>query len=371
MQIKKEYKLFKKTNRFAGKKFSILGDSISTLAGQNPKGYVVFYEGENCKKSGVKSINDTWWGQLINFFGGKLLINNSFSGSRVTGDTPFSGNSDELTGGLHKGDVMPDVIIVFLGLNDYGYGVNPHFTDADIILYEQVTNNFDLAYGLMLDKLEKNYPDAEIWCSILYRNKIKGISKPTFWECPYGFHLLQYNEVIINAVKQRNNCHLLNFARNNSDPIVYESFDGTHPTRLGMYQLASMFIYEMDEDAGNKYLSNKDNFIFPEMEYVYYKDDHYYICRLKNNQKQYIEKSDFIIGRDPNKADFNISDNEFISRYHALIIMKENKYFICDLGSKNGTYIDDVKIQPNHEVEVSTASRIRFADEEFVIGIEN
>lgn len=29
-------------------------------------------------------MNDTWWGKVIEFFGGELLVNNSWSGSCVT-----------------------------------------------------------------------------------------------------------------------------------------------------------------------------------------------------------------------------------------------------------------------------------------------
>ena len=71
-------------NRYFGKQFSILGDSISTLDGYNPKGYNVFYIGDNCVKSGVREMADTWWDKVIGFFGGELLVNNSWSGSRVT-----------------------------------------------------------------------------------------------------------------------------------------------------------------------------------------------------------------------------------------------------------------------------------------------
>ena len=35
------------------KKISILGDSISTLEGYNPRNYKVFYAGDTCKRSGV------------------------------------------------------------------------------------------------------------------------------------------------------------------------------------------------------------------------------------------------------------------------------------------------------------------------------
>ena len=66
------------------KKVSILGDSLSTLDGWNPAGYKLFYQGGNCEKSGVREYQDTWWGKLIDYLGGELLANNSWSGSRVT-----------------------------------------------------------------------------------------------------------------------------------------------------------------------------------------------------------------------------------------------------------------------------------------------
>lgn len=49
-------------------------------------------------------MNDTWWGKVIDFFGGELLVNNSWSGSPVTGSSATlfpSGCSDERTSHLH------------------------------------------------------------------------------------------------------------------------------------------------------------------------------------------------------------------------------------------------------------------------------
>lgn len=40
-------------NRYFGKHFSILGDSISTYEGYNPYDYKVFYNGESGTKSDV------------------------------------------------------------------------------------------------------------------------------------------------------------------------------------------------------------------------------------------------------------------------------------------------------------------------------
>ena len=77
--ILSDYENWKFDNKYYKKQFSVLGDSISTLAGFNPKGYNVFYDGENRERANVKEMQDTWWGKVIDFFGGELLVNNSWS----------------------------------------------------------------------------------------------------------------------------------------------------------------------------------------------------------------------------------------------------------------------------------------------------
>ena len=78
---------------------------------------------------GVKEYADTWWGQLIDYLGAKLLVNDSWSGSRVTklpnqNQSFPSGVSDERINNLGKKIKKPDLIIVMLGDNDWGHGVS-------------------------------------------------------------------------------------------------------------------------------------------------------------------------------------------------------------------------------------------------------
>ena len=73
-------------------------------------------------------------GQVISC-GVELLVNNSWSCSRVpklpNRDSLFpSGCSDERTNGLHIGSVKPDVIIVYLGTNDWVRGVESANADG-------------------------------------------------------------------------------------------------------------------------------------------------------------------------------------------------------------------------------------------------
>lgn len=236
------YLEWKAHNPYFGKQFSVLGDSISTLDGYNPLGYNLFYFGENCFRSGVREMKDTWWGKVIDFFGGELLVNNSWSGSRVTqlpdSDSLFpSGCSDERTGNLHISNVVPDVIIVYLGTNDWANGVPIEF-DGCTLLGHEYNDIFVSAYGNMIRKLRSNYPNAEIWCCTLCATFMS--SDPSF-HFPYkynGNYINKYNQ-IIETVANQQNCKLIDLF---SYSVPYDSIDGSHPNVNGMNTLATLMI---------------------------------------------------------------------------------------------------------------------------------
>ena len=102
---------------------SIVGDSISTYEGYNPKGYSVFYDEYMQKQNGLKSVYDTWWAKVNQALHAYLCVNNSYSGSKVSGKSFPSGWSDERLLNLNTEKYSPDIILVYLGTNDYGYGV--------------------------------------------------------------------------------------------------------------------------------------------------------------------------------------------------------------------------------------------------------
>lgn len=180
--------IWQQENPYAGKQFSILGDSISTLDGYNPRGYRIFYTGDNCERSGIFEMQDTWWGMVLDYFGGKLLRNNSWSGSRVSKlpscDVLFpSGCSDERTSGLHINSIKPDVIIIYMGTNDWAVGALCGIPAAvDDSNFNCIV--FDYAYDTMLRKLKESYPDSEIWCCTLCETYM--VCNPSF-QFPHSY----------------------------------------------------------------------------------------------------------------------------------------------------------------------------------------
>lgn len=49
-----------------------------------------------------------------------------------------------------------------------------------------------------------------------------------------------------------------------------------------------------------------------------------------------------------------------VSRYHAEIVYKEGEYFLKDMGSRNGTWINQSKIQPYRQMPLHDSDQLRF-----------
>lgn len=230
---------------YRGKYFSILGDSISTLAGCNPPECGVFYDRENKYLAGIYAPQDTWWGQVIEALGGHLLVNNAWSGSTVCRLPMYEidsyGCSDGRTGGLHIGTVSPDVVMVLLGLNDFGCGL-PVVGDGGA----QV---FSTAYEMLLGKLRRNYPASEIWCLTL---PVSCWSKqPGFVPPPMrgGWHVAEYCQAIRDCAGKLG-CRVVDIY----DPAApYDTIDGYHPTAEGMQTIARAVLRALEGGNADDY----------------------------------------------------------------------------------------------------------------------
>jgi lysophospholipase L1-like esterase len=233
------------TNKYLGKLFSILGDSISTLSGYSEPFYAAFYDNTQKIRSGVLTTDETWWGHVINQLKGQLLINNSFSGSTVTKLSgymvPSYACSNERTSALGYPDLSPDIIMVFIGINDWGLNVKllPS-SDSE----KNDTSVFYVAYNSMLDKLQKNYPNSEIWCLTLPISTCTRIDGFTFPYFRCGRHINEYNDIIRLSSNEKG-CKLIELYDNN---VNYDTIDGFHPNADGMKTIANRIIREIDKE---------------------------------------------------------------------------------------------------------------------------
>lgn len=75
--------------------------------------------------------------------------------------------------------------------------------------------------------------------------------------------------------------------------------------------------------------------------------------------------SPFFIGKNKNN---NLSIHEtVISRRHAKIHERNGKVYVMDLGSLNGTFLNNVKLPPNVDVEARSGQEVMFANQRYRI----
>ena len=79
-----------------------------------------------------------------------------------------------------------------------------------------------------------------------------------------------------------------------------------------------------------------------------------------------VDKSTIYIGRAP-ENDVQIKDKS-VSRVHLKIVKRGNKFFITDLKSRNGTFIDGVRIGPEMEYEIKEGMPVAIGKTFFSLG---
>ncbi|WP_010676859.1 DUF6382 domain-containing protein [Bacillus timonensis] len=81
-------------------------------------------------------------------------------------------------------------------------------------------------------------------------------------------------------------------------------------------------------------------------------------------EKIMVTKKVFKIGRDPQHTDYT-SKNKVVGRVHAELITENGEYFIIDQESRNGSYVNGVKLDPKNKVKIKHEDKIKLANEEF------
>ena len=79
-----------------------------------------------------------------------------------------------------------------------------------------------------------------------------------------------------------------------------------------------------------------------------------------------IDKTEFVIGKNPYKVDAVISKSANVSREHCKIIFSDNTYYITDNNSTNGTFVNGNKIAKGQIVPINEGDNITIADVEYV-----
>ena len=89
-----------------------------------------------------------------------------------------------------------------------------------------------------------------------------------------------------------------------------------------------------------------------------------FLINLQNGARISVSQMPFVIGKSEKKADY-VLDNPAVSRAHARIIERQGNYYVIDLGSTNGTYIKDKRLESDKEYLLADNDTLKIADNEF------
>lgn len=89
-----------------------------------------------------------------------------------------------------------------------------------------------------------------------------------------------------------------------------------------------------------------------------------YLLVPETGAKLPIDENGIVIGRSSSRTDYAISNSK-ISRVHAKVYKKGNKYMVHDYDSANGTFIDGLRVRENNDREISPGSKLVLANSEF------
>lgn len=90
------------------------------------------------------------------------------------------------------------------------------------------------------------------------------------------------------------------------------------------------------------------------------------LTRQVTGEKIELGKPLFVLGKNPEKSDYAVADNTNISRVHAVITMRNGRYYVMDQNSTNGTFINGRIIKAGQETEILPGDCLMLANEEFI-----
>lgn len=90
------------------------------------------------------------------------------------------------------------------------------------------------------------------------------------------------------------------------------------------------------------------------------------LTRQVTGEKIELGKPSFVLGKNPEKSDYAVAGNTNISRVHAVITMRNGRYYVMDQNSTNGTFINGRIIKAGQETEILPGDCLMLANEEFI-----
>jgi lysophospholipase L1-like esterase len=222
---------------------SIQGDSITTFAGTITDGNAAYY---SVNHKYVNTIDATWWGLLVNECRMRLIRNDAWSGSRISGAGASAMNNTARCAALKNVDSKvdtyqfgaPEIIVIMAGTNDVSGNVAlGEIGSTDV-------TNYIGAFTMMLRNIKTQCRNSKIVVFQLYRGNNYDYANTG------GTHQYEYQEAMEKVCKiygahyvgpehfgisyPNTNYFTCDNSMSEYGPTTYTSADYLHPNMQGM-----------------------------------------------------------------------------------------------------------------------------------------
>lgn len=222
---------------------SIQGDSITTFAGTITDGNAAYY---SVNHKYVNTIDATWWGLLVNECRMRLIRNDAWSGSRISGSGANAMNNTARCAALKNIDSKvdtyqfgaPEIIVIMAGTNDVSGNVAlGEIGSTDV-------TNYIGAFTMMLRNIKTQCRNSKIVVFQLYRGNNYDYTNTG------GTHQYEYQEAMEKVCKiygahyvgpehfgisyPNTNYFTCDNSMSEYGPPTYTSADYLHPNMQGM-----------------------------------------------------------------------------------------------------------------------------------------
>lgn len=135
----------------------------------------------------------------------------------------------------------------------------------------------------------------------------------------------------------------------------------------------NLTLEELYSSFGKRLLPQEPSF-FPPGSLEMGRNSHRAKMRLVAMDSQYdesviVNKSHFVIGKRASEVDGVLTISKAISRVHCMIVTDNESYYIQDLNSANGTYVNNKRVYEGERIQIENGDIVRLADKEFEVVI--
>ena len=139
--------------------------------------------------------------------------------------------------------------------------------------------------------------------------------------------------------------------------LLGDDDEATGPLNNGDDEATGLLSGEDEDEATGLLVENNANVRFPTL------------FRILTEETISVNKPVFLFVKERSYVDYFVTNNIAVSRSHADIITRGNKYFVKDLNSKNRTYINNHELPIHMEVEIHDGDRLKLGNEEFIFNV--